>query len=149
MESMLAGRSMMSAGGFARVTVNDSGGLGDTITDSDGTVSVHVRIEALPILDVTHVMVFANCSEVAKVAAEAPYEVVKYEGTLEVPITEDAHITIAAIGRDSMPAGYPELGRPSAPRVMTNPIYIDVDGNGHFDPPGGRACDYDLSPPAP
>jgi hypothetical protein len=33
------------------------------------------------------------------------------------------------------------------PRFITNAIFVDADGNGIYDPPGGKDCTYDLAPP--
>ena len=37
-------------------------------------------------------------------------------------------------------------GMPSM-STATNPIFIDHDGNGAFDPPGGKTCAYDMVAP--
>ena len=43
-----------------------------------------------------------------------------------------------------MPRGLRTYDATRVPRVTTNPIYVDVDGNGAFDAPGGKTCTYDL-----
>jgi hypothetical protein len=143
----LEGRAIVSAGAFARVYVGDAG-VGDTVTDTDSAIDLDVHIEALPEADVTHFIVFANCDEVLSVAATDPDGVVKFSDTVEVVVAGDAHITVAAFGLNYLPDGLPQYDATRTPRALTNPIYIDGDGDGAFTAPGGRECSYTLAAPA-
>ncbi len=145
--SLLAGNALVSDGAFARVLVNDRAGMGDLVTDTDGAVDLWVRIEALAGIDVTHFKVFVNCDEVLNVPAQHPNDVVKYDGTLSVPVPEDAHVVVLGFGREYLPRGLAEFNPARVPRFTTNAIYVDADGNGAYDPPGGKPCAYDLSLP--
>ena len=145
--SLLAGRAVVSDGAFARVEINGVAGLGDLVTATEGTVDLTVRIEAIPEIDVTHFLVFVNCDEILKVAASDPGGVVKYDGTLIVPVAQDAHVVVAGFGADRLPRGLDSFDPAGVPRFITNPIYVDTDGNGIYDPPGGKTCTYDLAPP--
>ncbi len=69
---------------------------------------------------------------------------VKLSETLSVPIAEDAHVTVAAFGRSPLAAGLPQYDPAHTPRVLTNPIYVDADGDGIVGATGGRACAYEL-----
>jgi hypothetical protein len=142
-DSFKTGQAMASAGGFAAVSI-DGSGPGDQLTDTDGEVTVDVRLWAMSEVDVTHFVVFANCDQVASVLATSPLEVVKYDGSVTVPVDGDSHIVVAAFGSTSLPAGMPQYNATRAPRVLTNPIYIDGDGDGAFSAPGGRECTYAI-----
>ena len=146
-DSILAGRALVSTGAFVRVEINGEAGMGDLVTDPDGSVDLAVRIEALPEIDVTHFLVFVNCDETLKVAASEPGGIVKYDGELAVPVARDAHIVVAGFGSNRLPRGLSQYNPNHVPRFTTNPIYVDVDGNGIFDPPGGKTCIYDLEAP--
>lgn len=135
------GQVQMSAGAFARVAAGGKG-LGDTLTAPGGAFNLAVRIEALPEIDVTHLRVYANCDEILNVAATAPDAVVKFDAALPVTLTADAHIVVAAFGRNPMPRGLPDYDATKTPRVMTNPLFIDADGDGEYSAPGGRECSY-------
>ncbi len=50
---------------------------------------------------------------------------------------------VAALGVGDTSAGLPNP-RSTGPRAITNAIYVDVDGNGAGDPPGGKTCSYDI-----
>ncbi len=142
------GRVIMSGGAFVRVAANDSGTtIGDLVTDTDGTVLLSVHIQAIPEIDVSHFLVLANCDEVHAVTTTDPDAVVKYDGMVDVTLTRDAHITLVGFGRSRLPRGMPGISPARAARFITNPIWVDIDGNGTFDPPGGRDCTYDLRAP--
>ena len=141
--AFLGGQVMASTGAFARVTVNDAG-LGETVTDLDGQVDLWVHVEALPEVDVTHVVVFANCDEVRVIDATDPDGVIKLDTTVTVDVPVDTQIVVAAFGAERFPAGLSDFNPEGVPRVLTNPIYVDADDNGTFDGAAGRECSYTL-----
>jgi hypothetical protein len=138
-DAILDGQALVSTGAFARIEINGAG-MGETVTDEDGEVDVYLHIEALPEIDVDHFKVFVNCVEVATVEATNPYEVVKYDGTTSIPVTEDAHVTVMGFGYEMLPRNMPQFNSARTPRFTTNAIYIDTDGNGEYDAPGGVEC---------
>lgn len=141
------GRAVISSGAFLRVTANGAAGPGDTLEAPGGAVDLHVHVEALPEVDVTHVKVLANCHEVANVAATAPYEVVKLDAVIPLELPGDAHVVVLAFGVDPMPEGLLDYDASRTARAMSNPVFVDADGSGAFDAPGGHVCDYGLDPP--
>lgn len=145
--SLIGGRALMSAGAFARVEINGLAGLGELVTDTDGAVDLELRIQAIPEIDVTHFLVFLNCDEALKLPTTKPDGLVKYEGTLSIPVLEDAHIVVAGFGVNRLPRGLSSFNPAGIPRFLTNPVFADADGNGRFDPPGGKECSYSIEPP--
>ncbi len=142
-----SGRAIVSTGAFVRANINGTASLGDTVTAAAGTVDLHVHIEAIPELSISHFVVLVNCDQVAKVTATAPGAVVKYDGTISIPVTRDAAVVVLVMG-GKLPMGLEQGGDTAQmPRATTNPIFVDVDGNGKFDAPGGKSCSYDLSAP--
>jgi len=140
-DSLKAGRAVISLGAFARVTVDGEATPGDTVTDTDGEVDVALDVQGMPAIDVAAIRIYVNCDQVLEVAATTPTEAVKHQGTVQVPVTQDAHVIVMGFGNGSMPAGFPWVSSKS-PRFVTNPIYVDVDGNGTWDAPGGKSCTY-------
>ena len=143
-EAMLRGRAVLSDGAFARVRINDEAGLGDMVTDTDGTVDLAIHVEAIPEIDVTRVLVFANCDEVADVETTDPDGVVKLDTTLEIPIDRDAHVVTVGFGEGRFPRGLDSFDPTRVPRFVTNAIYVDRDGDDLWTPPGGKSCSYTL-----
>ncbi len=142
--SFRGGQAVVSAGAFATVSI-DGAGPGEQVTDTDGEVDLALQIQALPEIDVTHFVVFVNCDQVASVVASAAGELIKFDDTVTVPVDSDSHVVVAAFGANALPTGLPQYNGANTPRVMTNPIYVDGDGDGAFGAPGGRECSYDLA----
>lgn len=142
--SIRQGRALLTTGAFARVSVNGSASMGDTVTDMDGSIDVAVKIEAIPQIDVAYFKVFVNCDEVANIVATAPDAVVKYDDAVAVAVTADANVVVVGFGTKPMPRGFDGGPAATTPRFLTNPVFIDTDGNGVFDAPGGKSCVYSM-----
>jgi hypothetical protein len=142
-----AGQAVASAGAFARVRLDDGASLGELGTADAGEVVLNLHVEALPEVDVSFISVFVNCDEVVTLAATDRGGVVKFSEAIPLTLTEDANITAAAFGEGYLPLGLPQYNPDKVPRVLTNPIYVDVDGNGVFDAPGGHECVVFLDGP--
>jgi hypothetical protein len=137
------GRLLVSTGAFARIAVNDTATMGDTLTDTDGSVDLGLHVQALPQIDVEHVRVYVNCDEVARYdATQTVGSVVKLDGHWELPLPagKDAHIVVQGFGRLPFPRELPQFDANEVPRFVTNPVYIDGDGDGVFTAPGGKTC---------
>ncbi|GAB4294157.1 MAG: hypothetical protein Kow0090_08740 [Myxococcota bacterium] len=145
--AMIEGRVLLSNGAFARLAVNGDGEMGDLVADGDGEVELSVHIEAIPEVDVKYFKVYLNCDQILNIPASAPDEVVKYSGELQVAVERDSHIVVMGFGENEIPRAFNRYNPYGTPRFVTNPIYIDYDGNGKFDPPGGKTCAYDLDAP--
>ena len=143
----LEGRAVVSAGAFARVTVDGRAGIGDLWTPEGDTIELSLHIEAPPHIDVTHAVVFLNCDTVLSLPASAVDGVVKLSEVVSLPVDTDAHITVAAFGAQRLADGLPQFSATNVPRALTSPVYIDADGDGVFTPPGGRVCSVLLDAP--
>ncbi|HMV68994.1 MAG TPA: CehA/McbA family metallohydrolase, partial [Myxococcota bacterium] len=143
-DAILGGRAQVSAGAFARVDI-DGAGPGEDVT-VDGVGHLRVHIEALPEIDVTRAQVLVNCDEVAVIEATDPGGVVKLDATLDLALDRDAHVVVLAFGEAPMPAALDDYDADRVPRVTTNAIFVDADGDGAWTPPGGKACAYSVGP---
>ena len=136
-------QAIVSTGAFATVIANGTAQIGDVLTDSSGVVSLQVLVQAIPSIDIDHIKIYMNCDEVVTALASNPIDsAVKLDETFQinVPTDKDAHIVVLGFGKNSMPRDLPQYNPNGAPRVTTNPIFIDSDGNGLFDAPGGKQC---------
>ncbi len=141
--TLATGAVVVSGGAFARVEMAGAG-PGEVVSAS-GSVDLSIAVTAPSAIDVTHVVVFANCDEVARIETTEPHGIVKLETILPLTFSSDTHVTIAAFGADFLPLGLPQFSSTAVPRVLTQAIFLDVDGNGVFDAPGGRVCAYDVN----
>ena len=124
-------------GHFTTFTVNGSAQIGDQITDSDGTVRLSIRVQALPEISVDRVQVFGNGIEVAAFDVPASTLVDRFVQSIELHPTRDTWYSVISRGNTSIPIGLvQDDSGPIKPAGYTNPIWVDVDGNGVFNPPG-------------
>lgn len=68
----------------------------------------------------------------------------KLDTSLELLFESDAHVVVAGFGRNAMPRGLRNYDPTRVLRFVTNPIFVDADGDGEFTPPGGKTCEYTL-----
>ncbi len=130
-DALRAHRSLWSSGPFVTLTVNESAQIGDSLTDSDGIVDVHVRVLAAPWIDVDFVEIIGNGLPLAHIPLPASTGVTRLDTRLSLRLTEDTWLVATALGDTR---AYP--AQLETPAAFTNPIWVDVNGNGHFDPPG-------------
>ncbi|MGC9043295.1 MAG: CehA/McbA family metallohydrolase [Myxococcota bacterium] len=144
-DSLKKGKVVISTGAFAEILVNNSATVGDIVTDTDKEVDLRIKIQALPEIDVTHFVVFVNCDSVKNIKTTNPSSLIKYDDTIKVAVEKDSSIVVAGFGKQRLPSGFAQFNPTNVPRFFINPVYIDVDGNGKFDPPGDKKCTYSLS----
>ncbi len=143
-DAIRGGRAVVGAGAFIDARIDGVGPGGDV--PADGPVELALRVQALPEIDVRQVVVYANCDQIALFDASngvVPDGVTKLDTRLALALDADAHIAVAAFGRDPMPRGFRGYDPSATPRATSNAIYVDVDGAG-FTAPGGKACLYDV-----
>jgi len=134
------GRALVSAGAFARVSVNGAS-IGETAILDGAPAVLSAEVVALPGIEVTELRVLVNCDEVARLPADDPDGLIKFEGELALDLTVDSAVVLLGMGEAPFPRGLPQFDGRLVPRVTTNAIYVDVDGNGVFDAPGPKGCD--------
>lgn len=132
----LGGHAVMSMGAFADVSIGEAG-PGDLATPGD----LSIRVQALPEIDVTEVLVLVNCALVATLEAPTPDEVVKLDEVVALDLAQDAHVVVLGFGDGAMPDGFDaSYDASGTPRFIANPIFVDVDGDGEWTEPGPQAC---------
>lgn len=138
------GRVLMSGGAFARVSAvgpTGTAGMGDTLAFDGATVELMVHIEAIPEVEVTRIKVFVNCDQVLEVKATDPAGVVKFDGRIPVPVTKDSQVVVMGLGDKPLPEEFIAKSHGGSLRFITNPIYLDLGGDG-WTPPGWDGCSY-------
>ncbi len=143
MQSVLDQKVVVSAGAFVRFNVNGIAGLGETITDTDGEVELNIEVQSPDWVEVSELWIVENCNLVQVIPITAPAsQVVKYQGSVLANPSQDSWYVVIVRGSEDLPL---HGRRATDPRAITNPIYVDVDGNGIFDPPdppGIQDCDF-------
>ena len=149
------GRLVMSNGPYLEMTAFETGKpepyvSGQDIKASSRKVSLKVRVQCPNWLDVNRVFVLVNgrTHAVHNYSRELNPDafrsgVVKFERTIDLELKEDAHIIVATghVG-GKMGGIYGAFGNRFQPAAMTNPLFVDINGDGFQ--PNKDTLDYPL-----
>lgn len=138
------GRLVMSNGPYLEVTAVETGKIDKVVSGQDlkagsGKVTLKVRVQCPNWLDVNRVFVLVN----GRLHASHQYSreknpdqfrssVLKFEKSLDIELKQDAHIIVATgLEGGSLKSVYGTAGDgQQQPAAISNPIFVDVDGNG-------------------
>ncbi len=114
---------------------------GDTISMMDESITLNVRIQTPSFTKVDRLMVIANGMIILDQPIESETEdIVDFDGPLTLALTQDAHVTVFALGNQQL-----DVVRPGGPVfAMANPIWIDVGDDGLTFPGPGEVPSLDL-----
>lgn len=137
------GHLVMTTGPFMEVTLSpvNSGETfipGNDVAIPSGKFNVTVKIQCANWLDVNRVQLFVNGKPEPKFNFRRRTHqdlfangVVKFEQTIPVEIKSDAHIIVATIGEGlTLGRVMGEQFGQSPPCAVSNPIFVEVDGDG-------------------
>jgi hypothetical protein len=147
-EAIKKGHSFASNSPFVELFVNKSFIPGDSCSTKDGKVNVHVKVRSAPWVSVDEVRILLNGERklVFPVKAESD-KTVKFDEDIVLTLDQDVTIIAEVLGKKSL---YPVVQRTSKdglleeaviPYALTNPVFVDVDGNGIYDPPMAHAIE--------
>jgi hypothetical protein len=155
-----AGRAFVTSGPFLEATI-DEAGPGDIAIVRDGIARVRVVVRAPAWMEVTRLEVWHEGAVVRTAPIATPASVatepgttpgragrdarrepantvisadLRFETTLEVPITQDGYVVVLVRGERTMDVAFGRAGIP--PLAFTNPIWLDVGGDGIAPDPG-------------
>ena len=133
----------MSNGPYLEVTANETGHsekyvAGEDMKATSGKVSLKVRVQCPNWLDVNRVFVLVNgrihpAHDYSRQKTPDAFRggVVKFDRTLEIELKDDAHIIVVAGNSEgNLGSVYGADAGKSHPAALTNPIFVDINGNG-------------------
>lgn len=106
--------------------------IGDTLERPGSAAEVKVRVSAPRWMDLDLVEIVVNGAVVKTTTVGPASAVVRFDGTLTVPLPSGRDAWIIARARGDRPHGPFAGGNP--PWGFTNPIFVDADGDGDFVP---------------
>ena len=136
-----AGQMVLTNGPFLTVATADGAIAGAVARATAGSIDLKVRVQCADWLDVDRVQVLVNGAKRPDLNftrqshpdwfAKAK-EPVRFDRTIPVPLTEDAHLIVVAYGEHStLAAGYGSSDQAAMhPCAYNNPIFVDTDGDG-------------------
>jgi len=142
LQAVRQGKSFASTGPLVDLRVNDNFTYGDLVAVKPGPVSFKIKVWAAPWVEVDEVrLIFNGHYRLIFPVKEKSRSVVKMEELVTIQVSEDTAVVAEVIGKKSL---YPLLQQPSdsgqlrdavLPYAVTNPIFIDANGDGQYNPP--------------
>ena len=136
------GRSFASNGPIIEFKINEKYVPGDFLTEKRGELEAGIKVQSAPWVSVNEVRVIINGERKIIIPIKVRQEsIVKIQEIIHLRLKEDSYIVVEASGNNPLfpvvQKRSPDDGHESGmlPYALTNPIFIDVDGNGRFDPP--------------
>jgi len=149
------GRVIMSNGPYLEVTAHETGKTETVVSGQDlqaknGKVTLKVRVQCPNWLDIDTLFVLVNGRKhaVHDYTREKHPDlfrggVVKFDRALELDLKSDAHVIVVAgdVGGNLFKI-YGEAATKAQPTALSNPIFVDTDGNGFV--PNKDTLDHPL-----
>lgn len=145
-----AGRIILTTGPFLQVQTED-GTLPGGSTRARGSLNLKVRVQCTDWLDIDRVQVLVNGRQPPELNFTRRTHpdwfgngVVKFDRTIPVKLSNDAHLIVVAIGEQhDLAIGYGTSRQARMrPCAYHNPIFVDVDGGGFT--PNGDTLGFEL-----
>lgn len=141
-QAIRSGHSFASNGPIIELKVNDRYTPGDSFTATEGKVSIWLKVQSAPWVSVDEIRLIINGERKISFHTQAQNEsITKFQDEIGLNLKEDSYIAAEVLGNESL---YPVLQARSqtglvedatVPYALTNPVFVDVDGNSRFDPP--------------
>jgi hypothetical protein len=141
-EAIRKGRAFATNGPMISFQVNGRSAMGGLVQAPEGKVSLKLEAWSAPWIAVDEVRLILNGQRrIIFPVHEELREIRKFEQDISLTLRGDTYICLEAIGKTTL---FPVLQSPSRtgdledgtlPYALTNPVFVDVNGNGRFDPP--------------
>ncbi len=154
-ESLRKGKSFASNGPLLDFRVNGAT-LGEMTKADSGRVDISLEVSAAPWISVDEVRLIINGERKIVFPVKNQDSLVrKFRERISLRLERDSYLVLEVLGRKTL---YPVVQQPAAtgqlrdaalPYALSNPIFVDVDGNGHFNPPWPVSLELKEDVPAP
>ena len=141
-QAIQKGRSFTSNGPLVELRINGKYTSGDSFTAKGGKVDIWLKVQSAPWVAVDEVRLTINGERRVIFPVKTQAKVIqKFREQISLKLDKDSYIAVEVLGKKSL---YPVLQSTSRsglledailPYALTNPVFVDVDGNGKFDPP--------------
>jgi hypothetical protein len=134
-EALKRHHSFFTTGPFVEVKAG-TGGMGDIVPAPGGHLGVEVKVLAAPWIDVDRLSVIVGGKTVAVIPIAASEAVLRFSQVLEIPAPRDTFVVFRVDGdRSLQPVIGDRLRFSVRPVAITNPVFLDANADGVWDPP--------------
>lgn len=139
-EAIKRGRSFTSNGPIVSFKINERYTSGDVFTAREGRINVWLKVQSVPWVTVDEVRIIINGErKIVFPLQNSKNSILKMEEEISLKLKQDSYIVIEVFGKNSLypvlQAANRGLRNATFPYALTNPVFVDVDGNGRFDAP--------------
>jgi hypothetical protein len=111
-------------------------GIGDLAPAPGGKATAHIAVRAAPWVSVSRVILYVAGHEVKRWDVPAGQAVDRFHTDFDLAVPNDTYAIVRVEGDRSLT---PVVGGGEDvtvhPFALTNPIFLDANGNGKYDPP--------------
>jgi hypothetical protein len=141
--------SLFTTAPFVRLTV-DKAGPGDVAHAAGGQARAEIEVQAAPWVSVSRVTLYVDGAEVRRFTVPKSTEAVRFRDGYDLKVTRDAWVVARVDGDEPLAPVVGDRKRFDVrPLALTNPVFLDVDGNGAYDPPSPHGAHEPVAHPAP
>ncbi len=133
-DTVKRGQVVTTFGPFVTFSV-DGASMGDLVTAKRAAVRLKTHVQAADWIDVDRVLVIVDGDIVETIPVADTREIVRLVDERKIPVRTDGWISLRVEGDDSLDPIVPGPKRPILPIAVTNPVFIDADGDGKYTPP--------------
>ncbi|MFC2166667.1 CehA/McbA family metallohydrolase [Acidobacteriota bacterium] len=142
LDAVKKGHTFLSNGPIVDYAINQTHIPGDSLTVKDGKVAVSIQVQCAPWMSISEVRLIINGDRKMILPVTTDSEsIIQFSENIGLTLAVDSYIAVEVLGKESLfpvlqaraRAGL--LENATLPYALTNPIFIDVDGNGQFDAP--------------
>lgn len=130
-----AHRSFFTTGPIVKLTVNGAG-MGDVVAARGGVARADLEVQAAPWIGVDRVILYVGGQEAHRFTVPPGAGPVRFRGSYDLKVTKDSYVVLRVDGERPL---WPVVGDNKnfdvRPLALTNPVFLDVDGNGVYDAP--------------
>jgi hypothetical protein len=130
-KGLKAGAVMVSNGPFVRVGI-DGHGPGETVTIKNHRARIDVKIDTAGWITVDRIGVIVDGHEAVSQGLVLPQNGQRIQVSIPLEVADDAWVVVIVRGDTPLDLVLPR--KDALPLAFTNPIYVDADGNGRFQP---------------
>jgi hypothetical protein len=125
---------------FSSVQANGTHNVGDRFTSGGKPVSLRVQLQSAPWVDISQVVVFGNGNQTESRVVPEVHTTDKGTFNFTLRPKVDTWYVVVVRGNRSLDPVVPKLSdRDVFPLAFSNPIWVDVDGDGKFTSIGRRS----------
>jgi hypothetical protein len=126
---------LLTTGPFIALTAN-GGGIGDVAPARGGKVHVEIEVRAAPWVSVSTVTLYVDGKEARRWSVPKNDAPSRFRDTFDTTLPRDSWIVVRVDGDQPMAPVVGDRKRFDVrPLALTNPVFLDVDGNGKYDQP--------------